>query len=82
MPQTEVPAALSAAEVQQIAGPLDSAVVARIIATGATAAELLEAYQWLMADDHIVDGPGRPLSGRVREIYEMLEAELPDVEER
>lgn len=82
MPQAEVRANLSAEEVQQVAGPLDNAVVARIIATGATAAELLEAYQWLMADDHIPDGPGRPLSGRVREIYEMLEAELPDAEDR
>ena len=53
MPQQLSTKPASANEVRTIIGPLDDAVIAQIVATGATAAEVLEAYTWFMADDQL-----------------------------
>jgi hypothetical protein len=45
--------AATAGEIVEIVGPLDDSVVMRIIDTGATAAEVLETFTWLSADDQI-----------------------------
>jgi hypothetical protein len=81
MQQAESQAKLTAQKVRQIVGSVDDMTVARIIDTGANTAELLEAYQWLIADEAFSDAP-RALSGNVRQIYEILETELPAVEDR
>jgi cyanophycinase-like exopeptidase len=75
MQQAELQARLTAEKVRQIVGTVDDVTVARIIDTGANTAELLEAYQWLVADEAFSDAP-RSLSGSVRQIYEILETEL------
>jgi hypothetical protein len=43
----------TAAEITEIAGPLDDAVLVRIVETEATPAEVLEAFTWATADDQI-----------------------------
>jgi hypothetical protein len=40
-------------QIEKIVGPVDAAVLMRIIETGATAAEVLEALTWVTADDQI-----------------------------
>jgi hypothetical protein len=41
----------SVAEITEIVGPLDDAVLMRIVETEATPAEVLEAFTWATADD-------------------------------
>ncbi|MGB8276180.1 MAG: hypothetical protein WCF16_13025 [Alphaproteobacteria bacterium] len=65
-----------------IVGPLDDFRIARIIATGASAAELTEAFEWLSEDDVMGPKLRRPLSGRVGELYDILTADQPEPEER
>jgi hypothetical protein len=65
----------NASEVRAIVGPLDDIVIARIVATGATAAEVLEAYTWFMADDQLGTELERPCRGRVAEVVDILEDE-------
>jgi hypothetical protein len=69
---------ITAAELHRMLGDLDDATCARIIATGATRAEVLEAQQWLSADDQLGTDLERGKHGVVGEIYEiLLEAEAP-----
>ncbi len=79
--QTSRSTPLSADEIRRIAGPLNDAAIARIDESGATAAELIEAQQWLEADDALATDEMRPLTGRVRMLYELLEAENELAEE-
>jgi hypothetical protein len=68
------------AAIRQILGDFDDATVARIAAIGATEAELLEAYQWVSADDEVGAETERSPSGRVGQICEILRSEEPDSE--
>ncbi|HVL70766.1 MAG TPA: hypothetical protein VM434_02665 [Beijerinckiaceae bacterium] len=64
-------------EAQAILGGVDEQVLADVIATGATPAELAEAQAWVENDDAMLD-EGRPIpTGRVAELIEILE----DIEE-
>jgi hypothetical protein len=80
MMQTSRPA--SAAEIIEIVGPLDDAVLMRIVETGATAAEVLEAYTWTTADDQIGTELERGPRGAVARVYEILQEEEPEPDER
>jgi hypothetical protein len=80
MMQTSRPA--SAAEIIEIIGPLDDAVLMRIIETEATAAEVLEAYTWATAGDPIGTELERAPRGAVARVYEILKAEEPEPDER
>ena len=72
----------TAAEVTEIVGPLDDAVLMRIVETEATPAEVLEAFTWATADDQIgTELEHRPL-GRVALVYEILKREEPQPDER
>ncbi len=56
---------LTRKDVTAMFGELDDVVIAKIIATGATADELAEAHAWLANDEPLMNA-GRPLpSGRV-----------------
>lgn len=70
----------SADDVREIVGPLDDQVVARIVATGASAAEVLEAHTWMNADDYLGELE-KHKSPKVQQVIEILEAELPEPEE-
>ena len=70
---------LNREEIRQVTGSVDDIVAAEIAATGASIAELREAYAWVMSDDVLVDD-FRPLpKGRVAQLVEILQAQLaPD----
>ncbi|RFB96937.1 hypothetical protein B5K11_07035 [Rhizobium leguminosarum bv. trifolii] len=56
-------------------GPADETLVADVIATGATQAELAEAFAWVNNDEALL-GEGRHLpAGRVAALVDLLSAE-------
>ena len=71
----------TASEIVAICGHLDDDVVAEIVATGATAAEVLEAFTWHSADDQIGTELQRSQRGPVGAVYEILCREDPDPDE-
>lgn len=65
-------------EILSVLGPVDDVLVAELMATGASEAELREAWYWLHSDDALM-GEGRPLPGsRVAELIDLLEADDED----
>ena len=74
--------AASSAEIIQMLGPTDDSVVMRIVETGATAAEVLEAFTWLNADDQIGTELERGPRGHVTRVYEILKMDEPDPDPR
>jgi len=72
MPQQPVTTPASASEIKGVIGPLEDAVITSILATGASAAEVLEAYTWLTADDQLGTQLERNRSGRVGQVYAIL----------
>ncbi|MGE5271437.1 MAG: hypothetical protein ACM3JG_17385 [Thiohalocapsa sp.] len=73
--------AATASEIVAICGHLDDDVVARIVATGATPAEVLEAFTWCSADDQIGTELQHSRRGAVGAVYDILVAEEPDPDE-
>ena len=71
----------TAAEIVAICGHLDDDFVAAIAATGATAAEVLEAFTWYSADDQIGTELRRHRRGAVGVIYDILVQEELDPDE-
>ena len=71
----------TASEIVAICGHLDDGVVAEIVATGATAAEVLEAFTWYSADDQIGTELQRSRRSAVGAVYEILAREDPDPDE-
>jgi hypothetical protein len=73
---------LTAEEIRGIVGRLSDDRISAIVATGATAAEVVEAFTWLSSDEYLAGGLERPLSGVVAEVYEILKPDEPDEDER
>jgi len=71
----------TASEIIEIVGHLDDGVIARILATGATPAEVLEAFTWATADDQIGTELRHGRVGAAGAVYEILMQEEPDPEE-
>lgn len=65
---------VSASDVTAVLGPLDEDLVARIVETGPSEAELLEAKAWMAADHYMGPEGKAPPQGRVRELCELVEA--------
>ena len=69
------------AEIIEIVGTLEDAVMMRIVETGATPGEVLEASTWATADDQI----GTELEHRPRgvdaQVYDILMREEPEPDE-
>lgn len=62
-------------DVITILGPVDETLVADVIATGATQAELAEAFAWVSNDEALI-GEGRHLpAGRVAALVDLLTAD-------
>lgn len=59
-------------DVTSIVGPLDQDLVARIIATGATSADVLEAFTWFNSEDALGPDPRHHASGVVASVYAIL----------
>lgn len=72
----------TASEIVAICGHLDDGVIARIFATGASPAEVLEAFTWLSADDQIGTELQHGRRGTAGAVYDILMREEPDPEER
>lgn len=71
----------TASEIVAICCGLDDRMILDIIATGASAAEVLEAHTWLMADDQLGAELKRRPSGRVGQVCDILAADQEDLEE-
>jgi hypothetical protein len=70
------------ADIVKIVGPLDDAVLVRLLETGATAAEVLEAFTWATADDQIGTELEQRPRGVIARVYEILKREEPEADER
>ena len=79
-PEKHAPPA-TASGVVRIVGPLEDDVIASIISTRATEAEVLEAVKWFTADDDLGTEVQRTRTGRVAQVYDILAAEAQDDEE-
>ena len=71
----------TASDIIEIVGHLDDGVTSRILATGATPTEVLEAFTWATADEQIGTELRHGRSGVAGEVYEILMQEEPDREE-
>lgn len=71
----------TASGVVRIVGPLEDGVIANIISTRATEAEVLEAVKWFTADDNLGSEVRRTRTGRVAQVYDILAAEAQDDDE-
>ena len=71
----------TASEIIEIVGHLDDGAIASILATGATAAEVLEAFTWANADDQLGTELQHGRHGAAGAVYEILLQEEPDPEE-
>ena len=72
----------TAAEITDIVGPLDDAVLVRIVETRATPAEVLEAFTWATADDQIGTELEHRPRGVVARVYDILKREDAEPDER
>ncbi len=71
-----------ASEIRDIVGALDDSVIASIVALGATREEILEAQAWLTSDDYLHRELHHSLHGRAAQVFDILEAELPEPNQR
>jgi len=78
---TTAPSA-TASDIIAVCGHLDDYyVIARILATGASAVEVLEAFTWCNADDQTGTELLRSRRGAVGAVYDILMREEPDSDE-
>jgi hypothetical protein len=82
MDPTEQKRILTKEDIDEIVGRLDDAATAAIIATGATRDELLEAYEWLTADDAQHRRLHSAPHGIIARLCDLLEPEITPPEER
>lgn len=67
-------------DVIAVLGPVDETLVAEVIATGATQAELAEALAWANNDEALI-GEGRPLpTGKTAALVDLLVSEEEELE--
>ncbi|ENN88770.1 hypothetical protein RHSP_43781 [Rhizobium freirei PRF 81] len=72
---------LTLRDVTSVIGPADETLVANIVATGATLAELAEAWAWVNSDEAMI-GEGRRLpAGAVATLVDLLSADDEEWEE-
>lgn len=74
--------AATSGEIVDILGPVEDTVLLEIVETGATAAEVLEAFTWANADDQIGTELERGPRAAVIRVYEILKREEPEESER
>jgi hypothetical protein len=67
--------ALSREQITAVLGPVDEALMAEVVATEATLAELQEANAWLAADEALANQGRPPPSGRVAVLMDLLQAD-------
>jgi hypothetical protein len=72
----------TAAEIVEMVGPLDDAVLMRIVDTEATPAEVLEVFTWAAADDQIGTELEHRPRGVFEQVYYILKCEEPEQDDR
>jgi hypothetical protein len=72
---------INAEEIHDIVGTLDDALVAAIIATGATIKDVSEAHAWLTADDSLGKELRHPCQGRAAMVCDLLASEIEPPEQ-
>jgi hypothetical protein len=72
--------AASAAEIRAILGPIDETLLIELQRTGASAAEVLEAFTRLEEDDAVGPVARRPATATVVEVMAILDAAKPGPE--
>ena len=72
----------TAAEISGIFGPLDDAVLIRIVETEVTPTEVLEAFPWATADDQIGTELEHRPRGALDRVNDILRREEPEPDER
>ena len=60
-------------DIRAITGPLDDDIVAAILRTDATPAEVVQALDWLEESYYTRSASMKPLNERVRRVYEILD---------
>ncbi len=70
--------AASAAEIRAIVGDIEDATVVSIRNTGATAAEVLEAFLWTNSDEELGSELGHSRAGAAGRVYEILQSLEPE----
>lgn len=65
-------ARLTRSDIEAVTGPLDDGLIVEIIAAEPTREELVEAFEWLYADDTLANDLHREPSGRVAILCEIL----------
>ena len=78
---TAKPAPATASEIRAIVGDVQDATVASILQTGATEAEVLEAFTWISADDALGNEVDHGRRGVAGQVFEILQAEEPQENE-
>jgi hypothetical protein len=66
------PSSLTPQDVRDIAGDLDDAKIAAILATGANAEQLEEAMAWASGESDVMGDLERPLAGVVARLHDIL----------
>lgn len=69
-------------QVVGIVGHMDEEYITRIVDSGATADEVLEAFTWFNAEEAIGPDPRHRMNVNVARVYEILVAAEGDDEER
>jgi hypothetical protein len=63
----------TSSDIRTIVGPLDNDIINAILQTGATRAEVLQAFDWLEESHYTLSTLMRPMNERVRRVYEILD---------
>ena len=79
---TQISRPATAAEIIEIVGPLEDAVLMRIVETAATPSEVLEAFTWATADDQIGTELEHRPRGAVAQVFDILKREELEPDER
>ena len=59
-------------QIRHLLGPSSDDIVAAIRKTGATAAEILEAFEWRWSSEYRAQARRQPASGRIETVYRIL----------
>lgn len=74
------PAEATEKDIRKVLGPVDDEIIIAIRGTGASSDEVLQAQAWLEEDDYIGAMLEKPLTHRVRRIYDILRDDLDRLE--
>ncbi|TAL40152.1 MAG: hypothetical protein EPN97_00560 [Alphaproteobacteria bacterium] len=74
------PAEATERDIRSMLGPVDNEIIVAIKDTGASRDELLQANAWLEEDDYIGAMLEKPMTHRVRRVYDILRNDLDRLE--